>query len=414
MSGMKPDRRWQSGLRALRHREFRTLWIGFLLSSIGTWMQIVAQSWLVLRLSHGSAFALGCVSLAQAAAFFLFALVGGGLADRLDRRRLLIATQTSLMILAASLGLLTATGRITVPIIAGFAFLSGSILSFDQPARAALVSTLVPQEDLLNAVSLQSAVFNGAAILGPALAGAIVNWLGLSADFFLNALSYTGMLLALTLLPGRPRPERPREKLRSQIREALRSVRGDSVLLSALSSYGILLFAGPSLQLLLPVLALNRLHVGPATLGFLFSAAGAGAVLGALILGSFPAATVRLAQAAIACWCAALAIAGTGVDVRLTFCALIVLGACQSIVAATTSTFLQTRVPVQQRGRVMSLNTLLLMGVRPLGDFPAGTLIAAVGAPLTAAASAAVVAIASVVIYSRSARQTASVPPDSS
>src|ERR1700758_1929546 len=104
---IKPNRRWQRGVRALRHREFRWLWIGFLLSSVGTWMQIVAQSWLVLRLAHGSAFALGCVSLAQASAFFLFALVGGGLADRLDRRRLLIATQTALMLVAATLGWLT-------------------------------------------------------------------------------------------------------------------------------------------------------------------------------------------------------------------------------------------------------------------------------------------------------------------
>src|SRR4051794_32867891 len=152
--GMRPARRRQASLRALRHPEFRRIWMGFLLSSIGTWMQIVAQSWLVLRLSHGSAFALGCVSLAQASAFFLFALVGGGLADRVDRRRLLIATQTSLMLVAATLGWLTATGVVTVPIIAALAFVSGSILSFDQPARAALISTLVPQEDLLNAISL--------------------------------------------------------------------------------------------------------------------------------------------------------------------------------------------------------------------------------------------------------------------
>jgi MFS family permease len=205
-----PDRRWPSGLRALQHREFRALWIGFLMSSIGTWMQIVAQSLLVLQLARGSAFALGCVSLSQASAFFLFALVGGGLADRVDRRRLLIATQASLMLLAGMLGFLTSSGIVTVPIIAATAFLSGVILSVDQPARAALVSTLVPQEDLLNAVSLQSAVFNGAAILGPALAGSIVNHVGLSAVFFLNALSFTGILLALMFLAGRPTPLRPR------------------------------------------------------------------------------------------------------------------------------------------------------------------------------------------------------------
>jgi predicted MFS family arabinose efflux permease len=397
-------RTWPSSFRALQHRQFRALWIGFIVSSIGTWMQIVAQSLLVLRMSHGSAFALGCVSLSQASAFFLFALVGGGYADRLDRRRLLIVTQTSLMVLAATLGFLTVTGAVTVPIVAGFAFLAGVILSFDQPARAALISTLVPPQDLLNAISLQSAVFNGAAIAGPALAGAIVNWIGLSADFFLNALSFTGVLVPLIFLIKEPSLPQRREKLIRQIREALQSVHSDPVLLSALSTYGMLLFAGPSLQLLLPVLALNRLHVGPATLGFLFSAAGLGAVLGAFILGSLPAATIRLTLGSVACWCVALALAGTGTTVQITFSALVLLGAAQSVVGSSTSALLQTRVPGQQRGRVMSLNTLLLMGARPLGDFPVGAMIAAIGAPLTAVGSAALVGVTALVVYASTIR----------
>jgi hypothetical protein len=190
----------------------------------------------------------------------------------------------------------------------------------------------------------------------------------------------------------------------SQIREALRSVHRDPLLLAALSTYGTLLFAGPSLQLLLPVLALTRLHVGPAILGFLFSAAGLGAVLGALIVATYPEATIRLAQTALACWCAALALAGTVNAVPATFCALVTLGASQSVVGATTSAFLQTRVPAQQRGRVMSLNILLLMGVRPLGDFPAGAAIAAIGAPLTAVTSAAVVALSGLAIYQKALR----------
>jgi predicted MFS family arabinose efflux permease len=401
-------RRWPSGIRALENPQFRALWIGFLVSSIGTWMQIVAQSLLVLRLSHGSAFALGCVSLCQASAFFLFALVGGGFADRLNRRQLLLVSQSSLMLLAAILGALTTLGVITVPVIAAVAFLSGVILSFDQPARAALISSVVSEQDLLNAISLQSAVFNGAAILGPALAGIVVDWLGLAADFFLNAFSYTGVLAALMLVSSATSKPRRREKLVDQIRDALRSVRRDPVLVSVLPVYGTLLFAGPSLQLLLPVLAVNRLHIGPASLGLLFSAAGLGAVLGALLLGSLPAATIRLAQGAVVGWCAALAIAGAATIPQVTFCALVVLGTCQSIVGSTTSALLQSRVPNQQRGRVMSLNTLLIMGVRPLGDFPAGAMIAAAGAPLTAVAAAAVVAATSSLVYARLIR---SAPP---
>jgi MFS family permease len=364
-------------------------------------MQIVAQSLLVLRLSHGSAIALGCVSLSQASAFFVFALIGGGFADRVDRRRLLIVTQLSLMLIAVTLGFLTITQTVTVPIIVMIAFISGAILSFDQPARAALVSTLVPQEDLLNAISLQSAVFNTASVAGPALSGLVVNWIGLAADFFLNALSFTGVLLALAFVVRESSLPTRRDKLVAQIREVLGSVRSDPVLISALSNYGILLFAGPSLPLLLPVLTLSRLHVGPVTLGVLFSAAGVGAVLGALILGSLPEASVRMASGALICWCCALAVVGTAITVQIALSALILLGASQSIVGATTSTLLQTRVPAQQRGRVMSLNTLLLMGVRPLGDFPAGAMITAIGAPLTAVASAALVAITGFIVHQR-------------
>jgi MFS family permease len=370
-------------------------------SATGTWMQIVALSLLVLKLTHGSAFALGCVSLSQALAFFLFALIGGGSADRVNRRGLLLVTQATLMLLAGTLGLLTRIGAISVPLIALCAFLSGAILSFDQPARAALISTLVPEEDLLNAISLQSAVFNGAAVAGPALAGLTVARIGLSANFFLNALSFTGVLLALASLPTGPAVQSGRERLIQQIRVVLQSVRGDPVLFPLLCVYGTLLFAGPSLALLIPVLAALRLHVGPATLGFLFSAAGIGAVAGTLILGNLPTTNSSLVRAAVACWCMALALTGISSAVQLTFCSLVLLGASQSIAGAATSALLQTRVPPRQRGRVMSLNTLLLMGVRPLGDFPVGAAIAVIGAPAAAVASAAVVAVAALLLWMR-------------
>lgn len=378
--------------RALRHKEFRLLWGGLLLSAIGTWMQIVAQSLLVLKLSHGSALALGFVSLAQAAAFFLFALIGGGIGDRLDRRRLLLTTQSSLMCIAALLAVLTWTNRVTVPIIAALAFLSGVILSFDQPSRAALVSSLVPNEDILSAISLQSAIFNTASIAGPALAGFVIHFTGLAADFLLNSLSFTGVIIALALLSSGPQLPRRRQKLLEQIREALGSVRRDAMLVGSLCVFGTMLFAGPSLQLLLPVLSVHRLHTNALVLGFLFSAAGIGAVAAALFLAARPAPSMKLFRIAIVCWCAAVIATGASATVALTFSALLLLGASQSIVAASTSAFLQTRVPAEQRGRVMSLNTLLMMGVRPLGDFPAGALISVVGAPITVCIGAGIVA----------------------
>src|SRR6266581_8763246 len=161
LSAQKPDpstpskRRLQT-FKALHHRNFRLLWIGLIVSAIGTWTQIVAQSLLVLDITHNSAPALGAVSLAQAASFFLFALIGGSVADRTDKRRFLLITQSLSMCLAFLLGILTITGVIQVWMIVLLAFCSGTILSFDQPTRSSLVPILVPQEDLMNAISLKA------------------------------------------------------------------------------------------------------------------------------------------------------------------------------------------------------------------------------------------------------------------
>jgi MFS family permease len=388
------NRGWPAAVRSLQYRYFRTLWLPVLISSVGTWMQIVAQSLLVLRLTHNSAFALGVISLAQALAFFLFALAGGGFADRLERRRLLLCTQSLLMLLALVLGLLTYTGQIQPWMIVISAFLSGAILSLDQPARAALMSSLVPKEHLLNAVSLQSAIFNSASVIGPAIAGIIIDRIGLSANFFLNALSFLAVLMSLlTLRAPKAATANVRVNLREQVREALAAVMRDAVLPWLLLSYGIILFCGPSLPLLLPVLAVRNLGISASSLGFLFSAAGAGSVLGAVILATSSEAVHKgaLIFSAFALWTSSLAVIGYSRIAVITFIALVFFGMSQNVIGAITSTMLQTRVTHQMRGRVMSLNTLLIMGVRPLGDFPAGALISHWGAPLTAALSAIVV-----------------------
>jgi MFS family permease len=404
------DQSWPAAFRSLQYRDLRILWIGLIISAVGTWMQIVAQSLLVLRLTHNSGLALGIVSLAQSLAFFLFALVGGGFADRLERRRLLLVTQSLLMGLALVMGVLTIAGEIQLWMIIIIAFLSGAILSFDQPARAALISSLVPEKDLLNAISLQSAVFNGASTLGPALAGFTVDAIGLPANFFINALSFLAVLTSLLFIrPPKSVAANVRLKLLTQIREALVAVKRDTVLPSLLLSYGILLFSGPSLPLLLPVLAVRNLHITPTTLGFLFSAAGLGAVLSALFLTSLSDALNKsvLVFGAFAVWASSLICIGFSRIVVVTFIALVIFGMSQSAIGAITSTILQTRAAQHMRGRVMSLNTLLIMGVRPLGDFPAGALISLWGAPFTAAVSATIVGVAVLSLFlSRPALRT--------
>ena len=186
--------------RALSERDFRRLWTALAVSAVGTWMQIVALSLLVLDLTHGSALALGTVSLAQALSFLVFAPIGGTFADRFDRRRLLLLTQSFMMALALLLGVLTAAGLIRFWMIPLFAFASSASLSFDQPARNALIASLVSKESLMNAMALQSAVFNGASTAGPALAGLALSRIGYAGNFFVNAASYLAVLLVLTKL----------------------------------------------------------------------------------------------------------------------------------------------------------------------------------------------------------------------
>jgi MFS family permease len=398
-----PQKRLQT-FRALRYRNFRLLWISLVVSSVGTWLQIVSQSLLVLQITHSSPIALGIVSLAQAASFFLFAFIGGSIADQVDKRRFLLFTQSLSMCLAFVLGILTITGVIQVWMIVLLAFCSGTVLSFDQPARSSLIPVLVPREDLMNALSLQSTVFNGAAFIGPAIAGALIQVfsnVGTNAgifnkslfpyagNFFLNGISFLGVLVVLYLLrvpkEAMESSTAKRGPILASIKASLSAVREDAALPWILSGYGAMLFFGPSNTLILPIFGNQILHLQPVQLGLLFSAAGLGTILGALAvasLGDFQHKGTLL-LASLLLWTIALFIFAFSHSFWISLLALLLFGIAQNGVGATTITLLQTRVPPQMRGRVMSLNTLLIMGVRPLGDFPASGLIALVGGPLT-------------------------------
>src|SRR5579883_3101150 len=400
-----PSQQLLRTFRALQYRDFRLLWGGLAVSAVGTWMQIVALSLLVLDLTHGSATALGIVSLTQALTFLLFAAIGGSVADRFDKKRLLLFTQMLMILFATVLGVLSLTGLIRFWMILVLAFAASATLSFDQPARNALITSLVPNEHLMNAVSLQSAVFNGASILGPALAGLTLSRLGYAGNFFLNAASFVAVLGALLLLrtPDREASRKPASRLLDSVRDALRHVRRDAVLPSIVPAYAALLFFGPSAALALPVFAKEIVHVDATQLGFLFSAIGAGTVVGALILASLSGSThkSRLVFSSILLWTIALAIFGWSNSVRMALPALFFLGAAQNVAGAMTMTLLQMRVPMEMRGRAMSLNTLLIMCVRPLGDFPAGAAITWLGFRPTELLAAAIVGALSISLYAK-------------
>jgi MFS family permease len=396
-------------LRVLRHRDFRLLWLGLVASAVGTWMQIVGQALLVLEISGGSALALGVVSLAQALAFCTFALFGGAVADRVDKRRLLLTTQTLCMAFAALLGVLTWLHVVRVRMVVGLAFLQGVALSFDQPTRSALVAELVPGEELLGAVSLQSMVFNGASTVGPALAGLAMPVVGYAGLFFANAASFLAVLGALVTIRPPAASGGARLPTPGAIGTGLAAVRADVALPWLLAVYGALLFLGPSPALLLPVLGTRVLHLDPVRLGLLFAAAGAGTILGGLGLASAanPSRKARVLLTSAVLWAAALAGLAVSRSFALALGSLLLLGVFQVGVGATTITLLQTRVPRAMSGRVMSLITLLMMGVRPLGDFLAAAVIGRFGAPFTAAASAGLVAAMSLLVAARRSVRTA-------
>jgi len=293
------------------------------------------------------------------------------------------------------------------------AFCSGTVLSFDQPTRSSLIPTLVPREDLMNAISLQSTVFNGVAFIGPTLAGIFLgfftnlaqhlslreNLAAYAGNFFLNGISFLGVLVVLYLLHVSAEATRQSSNLRvpmlEAVRESLIFVGKDPALPWILSGYAALLFFGPSTSLILPIFATQALHLQALQLGLLFSASGLGVLLGALLiasLGDFQQKGILLLLSFII-WTAAFLIFGVSKNLWLSMVMLVFLGIGQNGVGATTITLLQTRVPPNMRGRVMSLNALCIMGIRPLGDFPASGLIALIGGPFTVTICASIVGI---------------------
>ena len=357
----------------LKHRDYRLFWLAQTVSGVGTFMQTVGQSLLVLKLSHSSALALGMVSLAQAVAFFAFALIGGSVVDRVNRRKLLFVTQTLLMGIALALAVLGVTDTATLPLVIALAFCSGIVVSFDQPARASLFPRLVPREELHRATALNALAMTSAGTLGPALAGFTAATLGLSVNFELNALSFVFALACLALIRADVSPQNvpTRQPMLASVLEGLRVVARDPALPWVVSGYGALLLLGASPSVLLPLYAAQILHVGGSQLGLLFLMVGAGTLLASATQAAF---SNRERQGSVfvvslVVWASALAVFALSSSLVLSAVALLLHGAARNVVGTTAVTMMQLLAPEHARGRVMSLNTLLAGGLRPLGDF---------------------------------------------
>lgn len=378
--------------RALKHRNYQLYFSGQLISLIGTWMQSVAQSWLVYRLT-GSTVALGLVGFASQIPVFLFAPVGGAVADRYNRHRILIATQTLSMLLAFLLSALTLTGIIQEWHIFVLASLLGLVNAFDIPARQVFLVDLVGREDLINAIALNSSMVNGARIVGPAVAGVLVGLVGEGWCFLANAVSYIAVIAGLLLIRLTPKviPERSGSGF-ADIVEGFQFVAKTGPIRALLLLLGVVSLMGMPYAVLMPVFSDQILHGGASGLGILTGASGCGAIIGALSLAG------RRGIRGLGRW-VALATAGFGIGIILfsqstifwlSVALLIPAGCAMMVQMAASNTLIQSMVPDALRGRVMSVYSMMFMGMAPFGALLSGALANHIGAPMTVALGGAV------------------------
>ena len=399
------------GLRALNHRDFRVFWSGQLVSLVGTWMQSVAQSWLVLQLSD-SPLKLGLIGTFQFAPVLLFSVVAGAIADRLPKRRLLLVTQTALCLQALTLTELVWTGRVRHWHVAVLALLLGCANVIDMPTRQAFVIEMVGRGDLVNAVALNSAAFNGARIVGPAVAGLLIARFGLAPAFLLNGLSFLVVIGALLLVhvEGAPRP-RARTTVGEEVMEGLRYALGTPQIMLMLSLVLIVSLFVFNFTVFVPLLTRSVLHLGAEGFGFLMAALGVGAVTGALCLATLGGRQTPLRAIFLAgvLSCAALLALSATVLFQEAVVLLFLTGFYSIVFIASCNTTLQLTTPDELRGRVMSLHTLMFGGVFPLGAFMTGALAEAFGVPtaLRVAASAGLAGLAAIAYWWRARRPSA-------
>lgn len=362
-------------LRSLRNQDFRRFWAGNFLSNIGTWMQNIAQGWLILDLAHTS-FWLGVVGFAGSIPFLFFTLFGGVIADRVNKRFLLIGTQTAMMVLAFILAALTFFHHITVWGIVVIAFLNGVAMSMNAPSYQALVPQLVEREDLTNAIALNSAQFNMSRILGPTLGGYAMAIAGVAGNFFLNGISFLAVVVALFRIhyPHEVRENHPSifDSLRQGFRyvNAQRQMRVLVGLIAAGSLFGI-----PFLTFI-PYFARIQLHTDESGLGLLMAGSGAGAVLGAITVAAIGKMRYRgyvIVASGIAFFAAIIAVSYS-MSFALSAGLLMVEGYSGILMISSVNIGIQHLASDEMRGRVMSIYATCFLGLPPLGSLLAGEL----------------------------------------
>jgi MFS family permease len=373
--------------RALRHSNYRLFFFGQLVSLVGTWMQQVAEAWLVYRLT-GSAALLGVAGFASQIPVFLLATIGGTVADRGNRHRILVITQTTSMVLPLILAALVFTGHVHVWHVFTLAATLGVVNAFDVPARQSFVIEMVGKDDLVNAIALNSSIVNGARTVGPAVAGVLLAAVGEGWCFLLNGLSYIAVITGLLLmkLPARAKAARPPASLADSV-EGFRYIRRTPPIRDLLLLVGLLSFAGMSYSVLMPIFADSILHGGPRGLGLLMASAGLGSLCGALTIASRSSTRGlgRIVAVSALVFGVSIALFAMSRAFWLSAALLLVVGMSMITQAASTNTLIQSMVPDALRGRVMAVYAMMFMGMSPIGALMQGALAERIGAPYTLA-----------------------------
>jgi MFS family permease len=370
---------------SLRHRDFRFLWTGTVLMSTGQWIQHVTLGWLTYEIT-GSSVLLGAINGFRALPFLFSGPIAGVAADRMDQRKLLMATQYVLLVSAVVMGGLVVSGFVTVWHLFVFTFVTGITWAFHEPVRQAMLPFLVPRQDLVNAVAINSAGFNSTKVLGPALGGVLIAWFGAGGNFFVQAATYLGVLAMLYSMRFAVGPkESTKKSALADLKEGVVYVWSTPVVFALVTAALVpRIFATPY-QVLMPVFQKDVFDVGPEGLGMLMAAPGLGGVLAVLALASFSDRLPRqglLLLWSLICLGLFLLVFSRIKSFSLAFVALTAVGACQILFMATTNTLLHLTVPDYLRGRVMSIY-MLDRGLTPAGAMLAGTVAHFVGAPTT-------------------------------
>lgn len=392
---------WRDTFAALRHRNYRLFFIGQLVSLIGSWVQNTAQAWLVYQLT-GSKVLLGTVAAAGTLPMLLLSVWGGSVADRHAKRTIVLVTQTAMMVLAFAFAALVWSGRITPLHILVLSALGGVAMAFDMPARQAFMVEMTGRDDLMNAVSLNSSIVNGARVIGPAVAGFLMAGAGMVLCFMVNGLSFIAVIIGLLMmrLPPFIRPSAPASASRHII-QGFAYVAGHRRLRILLLLYTVVGIFGWSYSVLLPAYATETLRVDETGYGALLSANGLGALFGALTVATFGNRIRPRLMILGGLWVFASTLGLLAVLrwLPLVLACLVVSGWGMLLYFATTNTLLQTIVSDEMRGRVMGIWALVFGGMTPLGAMAAGVASQAVGVPWTVAAGGFICAAAGFVTW---------------